>query len=343
VIQEAPNAPPSASKAALPGLLLCLILAGFSIFLADLPLFRDTLHLGALLLVILLGMLWKSLLPLPDGTDPGIRLAQRPILRLAVAGLGFRLSFQEVARIGGPAMLVILVSTIAALGFGLWIARLFRLDEKLGILLAVGTSICGASAIVAADSVVQGQRRDVAVSLASITFLGTLGIVLYPLLARLLGLPEFLYGVWAGASLHEMAQVVAAGYGVSEPAGDAATIVKLARITLLAPIVFFISWQLRRVHQTAGEAKVPLVPWFLVLFLVFAGVNSIGILAPSAVAVLQRIDLWLLAVGMAGVGLQTGFSDLRAAGPRTLAIGLAQWVFLAVLSLALCYVLLIPR
>jgi uncharacterized integral membrane protein (TIGR00698 family) len=319
----------------LPGLLLTAGLATAGFQIAGLPWVKDTLHLSALLLVILLGMAWKSLLPEPPAVLPGVRLAQRPVLRWAVAGLGFRLSLGELWKIGAPALVVVVAATAAALLFGWWVARRLGVPEKLGTLLGVGSAICGASAVVATDSVVQGERRDAAVALGVITLLGTLGIVLYPLLAHTLGIPEFVYGVWAGASLHEMAQVVAAGFGVSDEAARVATVVKLARISLLAPVVVYLGWSLRHRHLEAGAAKVAPVPWFLVLFVVFAGVNSTGVLPAGWLDLLRRADLWLLCVGMAGVGLQTGFSDLRAAGLRPVAAGALQWLFLAAVAYAL--------
>jgi uncharacterized integral membrane protein (TIGR00698 family) len=316
----------------LPGLLLVVVLATAGFWLAELPWIKQTLHLSALLLVILLGMAWKSLLPEPPALLPGIRLAQRPLLRWAVAGLGFRLSIPELWRIGGPALIVVVVSTAAALLVGWWVARRLGVSEKLGLLLGVGGAICGASAVVAADSVVQGERRDSALALGIITLLGTLGIVLYPLLGHALRMNEFIYGVWAGASLHEMAQVVAAGFGLSDEAARVATVVKLARICLLAPVVLYLGWSLRHHHQAAGKARVAPVPWFLVLFVLFAGLNSTGLLPAPWLDLLRRADLWLLCVGMAGVGLQTGFSDLRSAGLRPIAAGAIQWLFLATLS-----------
>jgi uncharacterized integral membrane protein (TIGR00698 family) len=257
------------------------------------------------------------------------------VLRWAVAGLGFRLSLLELWKIGAPALAVVTISTFAALWFGWWVARRLGIDEKLGILLGVGGAICGASAVVAADSVVQGERRDSALALGVITLLGTIGILIYPPLHRALGLGDFVYGVWDGASLHEMAQVVAAAFGVSEEAARVATVVKLTRIALLAPVVFYLAWSLRRRHRAVGRAHVAPVPWFLVLFVVFAGVNSSGLIPAKAADAIRRVDLWLLAVGMAGVGLQTGLSDLRAAGWKPVLAGTLQWIFLAALSLAL--------
>src|SRR5439155_4253604 len=327
-----------AVMAVLPGLAGCVALAAAALALAELPAIKGTLHLSALLLVILLGMAWKSIVHVPEALLPGIRMAQRPVLRWAVAGLGFRLSIGELFRIGAPALAVVTISTFAALGFGWWVARRLAVGEKLGLLLGVGGAICGASAVVAADSVVQGEKRDSALALGVITLLGTIGIVIYPLLHHPLGLSDFAYGVWDGASLHEMAQVVAAGFGVSEEAARVATVVKLARICLLAPVVLGLGAWLRR-HGGAGSAKVAPVPWFLVLFVIFAALNSSGWVPASWLEMLRRGDLWLLSIGMAGVGLQTGFADLRAAGLRPVAAGVLQWLFLSALSLALARLL----
>jgi uncharacterized integral membrane protein (TIGR00698 family) len=316
---------------------LCALLATAGFVLADLPWVKNTTHVSALLLVILLGIAWKSVAPVPAALLPGIRVAQRPVLRWAVAGLGFRLSLSELWRIGAPALVVVTVSTFATLAFGWWIARRLGVGERLGLLLGVGSAICGASAVVAADSVVQGEKQDAPVAMGVITLLGTIGIVLYPLLAHGLAMRPFLYGVWDGASLHEMAQVVAAGFGVSEEAARVATVVKLARIALLAPVVLYLGWSLRHAHRTAGRAQVAAVPWFLVLFLGCAVVNSLGWIPAGPLDLVRRADLWLLCVGMAGVGLQTGFSDLRAAGLRPVAAGVAQWIFLSALAYALAY------
>jgi uncharacterized integral membrane protein (TIGR00698 family) len=323
------------TRATLPGLVVCTAIAGVAFALAGLPAIRDGLHLSPLLLVILLGMLWRSAWKVPLWAGEGIRAAQRPILRWAVAGLGFRLSLVELGRIGAPALAVVVVSTAIALFAGVWIARRLGVAEKLALLLGVGGAVCGASAVVAADTVVRGDRRDAPLALGVITLLGTVGILVYPPLGRAAGMSDRLYGVWDGASLHEMAQVVAAGFGMSDEAARVATVVKLARICLLAPIVLGLGMWLRRRAREVGEAHVSVVPWFLVAFLAFAALNSSGALGEPVLDALRRADLWLLCIGMAGVGLQTGFRDLREAGWRPVAAGAAQWLVLAAVSYAL--------
>jgi uncharacterized integral membrane protein (TIGR00698 family) len=322
---------------ALPGLLVATLLAGAAMWLAETPPLKQGLHVSALLVVVVLGMLWKSFAPIPAAALPGIRVAQRPVLRWAVAGLGFRLSLPELWKIGAPALGVVLISTFSALVFGWWVARRLGLERRLAVLIGVGGAICGASAIVAADSVVQAEEKDAALAVGIITLFGTIGILIYPLIGRALHLSDFFYGVWDGASLHEMAQVVAAGFGVSEEAARVATVVKLARICLLAPVVFYLAWETRRRVGTAGAAKVSPVPWFLVLFVAFATLNSSGLIAAPTLEILRRADLWLLCVGMAGVGLQTGFGDLKDAGIRPIAAGALQWMMLSTLAYGLAW------
>src|SRR5262249_41004365 len=158
-------APAAGPPSIFPGLVVSALLATTAFLLADQPLMKDTLHVSALLLVILVGMGLRSIMPVPGWAEPGVRVAQRPILRWAVAGLGFRLSLGEILKIGGPALVVVITSTFAALGLGWWVGRRLGLSDKLATLLAVGGSICGASAVVAADSVVQADKRDSALAL----------------------------------------------------------------------------------------------------------------------------------------------------------------------------------
>ncbi|MBS1713887.1 MAG: putative sulfate exporter family transporter [Armatimonadetes bacterium] len=329
----------------LPGLGLCTLLALASVAVSESPWAKQNLRFSPLLIVILLGIVIASLTRLPAALDDGIKVAQKPVLRWAVAGLGFKLSLMEILRIGGPALFVVLVSTVAALAAGWWIGVRMGLNEKLAILLGVGTSVCGASAVVAADTVVQAEGEDAAVSLGVITLWGTVGIFVLPLIASTLHLHEFRYGVFAGASLQEMAQVVAAAQGYSDGSAEVATVVKLARICLLAPIVLYLAAWFKRNRGASGEAQVAPVPWFLVAFLVFATVNSFAVnlgIPKNVIDALVRADVVLLSIGMAGVGLKTGFRELKKAGWKPVLLGLYQWLFLSAVAFALSSVLSAP-
>ena len=330
----------------IPGVLVATALAAVALELAALPLFHDQLHFGALLLVILIGMLWRMVLPVPQWAIPGIEMAKKPILRWAVAGLGLRLTISEILAIGAPALIIVSISTLVALVAGWWLAKRFGLHRDLGSLLGVGGAICGASAIVAADTVVQARKQDSAMAIGVITLLGTIGILLFPELGWLFQLSDFDFGVWAGASLQETAQVVAAGDSYSPESKEVATVVKLVRICWLAPIVFYLGREVtKRAHAESDSAtrkKVPLVPWFLVMFVVFAVISSLEILPESgamSLASAKTAVKWLMCIGMAGVGLQTNLLDLARTGLRPVMVGAMQWVVLGGTALALIFLL----
>jgi uncharacterized integral membrane protein (TIGR00698 family) len=335
MISLVPRAAEVRTHSVVPGLALCVGLGSLAFAAGDVGWVVDTVHAGPLLLVLLVGMAWQAAAGLPGGCAVGVNVAKKPILRWAVAGLGFRLSVGDVWRVSGPALAVLVVSTAAAVWVGLRLARRAGVSEKLGMLLSVGGAVCGASAVVATDTVVQAKENEAAYAVGVITIVGTVGTILYPLAHHLLGLSERLYSLWDGASLPEMAQVVAAGDSVSAAAAEHATVVKLVRICLLAPIVFSIACTLRAQRRAAGDPRVPLVPWFLIAFAGCVALTSTGWLDAGLLAWLQRADLWLLCVGMAGVGLHTNLRTLRAAGPRPLLVGAMQWLFLAALSLGL--------
>ncbi len=316
---------------------MCVALALIADGLSRLPLFKDQLRMSGLLLVILLGIVVASVIRIPESWIPGLKIAQKPVLRWAVAGLGFRLTLQEIGRIGGSGLIIVVICVAAAFAVGYAFCRMVGLNRNIGLLLATGGSICGASAIVAADSVVEAEGSDVAVSLGIITLWGTVGIFLFPWLGELLSYGNATYGMLCGVTLHETAQVVAAASSMSPAAVDAATVVKLVRICMLAPIVFGIGWFIRRTTQAEAKAKVPLVPWFLVMFCVFSAVVSIG--GPSVTQFtkiyVQPVVAILLAVGMAGVGLQTDVRDIWKSGWRAVTAGLVQWIVLVVLAIGL--------
>lgn len=341
-MDESPPAPRAAILSLAPGLGICLVLATASMLAAESSFVKDRLHLGALLLVILFGMACRTIIRLPESLRSGIDMAQKPLLRLAVAGLGFKLSIAELAKVGWPALVVVVGTTAVALFGCRALGRRFGLDAKFADLLAFGGGICGASAIVAADSVLESKRSEVACSLGIITLLGTIGIIVYPMVGRALSLSDFAYSVWNGASLHEMAQVVAAGQGFSDDAAQWSTVVKLARITLLAPAVFLVAFEVRRMQSRELKIRTPIVPWFLALFLAFVVLNSfIDLGKPLLDLINGKIVLFLLCVGMAGVGLNSGFQDIRAHGWRPIAVSSLQWIVLSALTLVLA--MSIPR
>ncbi|MDX6596421.1 MAG: hypothetical protein QOE87_308 [Gaiellales bacterium] len=286
---------------------------------------------SALIWALALGALIANSGLMRPSFDPGIRLASRRILRFGVALLGIRLSLGTVGDLGLRTIVVIVGSLVVTFVATLVMGRILGVSGPLTLLIATGTGICGASAIVAMESVSEASREEAAFALATITALGTVAMVGLPFLRTPLGLDMTDYGIWAGASVQEVAQVVGATAGVSAVALKIGTLVKLARVALLAPLVFGFA-----VSRGRGRpAGTPLVPLFVIGFLALAAVRSTDILSARVVADLTRIDVLLLAAGMAGLGLGLELSRLRGLGVRPLLLGFASWMVIALVSLAL--------
>ena len=251
---------------------------------------------SALIWALALGAVIANSGLLRPSLAPGIRFASRHVLRIGVALLGIRLSLGTVGDLGLRTIVVILGSIAVTFAATLLMGRLLGVSEPLTLLIATGTGICGASAIVAMESVSEATREEAAFALATVTALGTVAMVGLPFLRTPLGLDMTDYGIWSGASVHEVAQVVGATAGVSAVALKIGTLVKLARVALLAPLVFGFA-----VSRGRGRpAGTPLVPLFVIGFLVLAAVRTTGVLSSRVVADLTRIDVLLLAAGMAG-------------------------------------------
>lgn len=286
---------------------------------------------SALIWALALGAVIANSGLLRPSMAPGIRVSSRRILRIGVALLGIRLSLGTVGDLGLRTIVVIIGSLVVTFAATLAIGRLLGVSKPLTLLIATGTSICGASAIVAMESVSEANREEAAFALATVTALGTVAMVGLPFLRTPIGLNMTDYGIWSGASVHEVAQVVGATAGTSAVALKIGTLVKLARVALLAPLVFGFA-----VSRGRGRpAGTPFVPLFVIGFLTLAAVRTTGVLPSRIVADLTRIDVLVLAAGMAGLGLGLELSRLRGLGHRPLLLGLASWFVIAVVSLAL--------
>ena len=286
---------------------------------------------SALIWSLAIGALIANIGLVRPSFEPGIRTASRRVLRIGVALLGIRLSLGTVGDLGLRTIAVILGSLVVTFVVTLLLGRVLGVSGPLTLLIATGTGICGASAIVAMETVSEANREEAAFALATITALGTVAMVCLPFLRTPLGLDMTDYGIWSGASVQEVAQVVGATAGVSAVALKIGTLVKLARVALLAPLVFGYAVSRGR----SRPAGTPLVPGFVIGFLAMAAVRTTGILPDRVVLELTRIDVWLLAAGMAGLGLGLELARLRGLGMRPLLLGFASWFVIALVSLAL--------
>jgi uncharacterized integral membrane protein (TIGR00698 family) len=272
-----------------------------------------------------------------EACQPGIAFTSRFILRLGVALLGFKITMGDVIGLGwGPVLLV-----VAAVGLTILVsvpaARWFGFDPHFGVLSGGATAICGASAAMAISAALPAHPKKESATLFTVVGVSTLStavMLLYPPLVRLLGLDDSHAGIFIGASVHDVAQVVGAGYAVSIKAGDTATIVKLARVAMLLPVILSVGVFIRSAEHVPAKERPPLLPWFVVAFAILVVLNSILPVPQLARDAGNSLSRFSLIASIAALGIKSRFSDIAAAGWRPVLLMVLQTVFIAGVALA---------
>jgi uncharacterized integral membrane protein (TIGR00698 family) len=291
-----------------------------------------------MILAIVLGMVLHNSIGTPKLAKPGVMFSLRRVLRFAIILLGLQLTAEQVVEVGAGGIAVIAATLVCTFLFTTWLGRMIGVDRKLSELIAAGTSICGASAVIATNTVTDAHDEDVAYAVACVTVFGSIAMFVYPLLPGLLHLDAHAYGLWAGASIHEIAQVMAAAYQYGQQAGDAAAVAKLSRVAMLAPVVIILgilgARRMNSENRTRPAVKAPM-PWFVLGFIALVGVNSVITVPADAKVVIVSVTTFLLSMALAAMGLETDVAKLRAKGIRPLILGLAAFLFVATFSLGL--------
>nr|WP_245416922.1 YeiH family protein [Undibacter mobilis] len=317
----------------MPGLALTFAIAAAAFGLRLIP---GISVLSPMILAILIGIAFHNVVGTPARAKAGITFSLRRILRFAIILLGLQLTAAQVAEVGASGVALIVVTLVATFTFTKWFGALIGVDGKLSELIAAGTSICGASAVIATNTVTQGPDEDVAYAVACVTVFGSIAMFVYPLLPGLLHLTPHEYGLWSGASIHEIAQVVAAAYQDGEQAGYFGTIAKLSRVILLAPLVIALGViASRRMGANTSAGKAPPLPWFVFGFIALIIVNSAVTIPAAMKDIIVPATAFLLSVALAAMGLETDIAKLKRKGLRPLLLGLAASLFISALSLIL--------
>ncbi|MDR0225582.1 MAG: YeiH family protein [Burkholderiaceae bacterium] len=331
----------------LPGLLLAGSLAAIATWLARQPLLTGS-GLSALTLAICLGLIvgntvYPRLAPACHG---GVGLAKQRLLRAGIVLYGLRLTFQDMGQVGLAGVLVDALVLTSTFVLAQWLGRrVFGLDARTTVLIGAGSSICGAAAVLATEPVIKGRAEDVAVAVATVVVFGTVATFLYPALFHWnaahgwLDMSPAQYGLYVGSTVHEVAQVVAAGEAIAPEAADVAVISKMVRVMMLAPFLILLSMAVSRggrgSQADGGRPGRVTIPWFALGFVAMAGVNSLGVLPAAAVQAGVQLDNALLAIAMAALGLTTHVSAVRAAGTRPLLLAALLFAWLLAAGLLL--------
>ncbi|NUB45138.1 putative sulfate exporter family transporter [Fertoebacter nigrum] len=315
-------------QARLPGLAVAALVAVTAQFLSE--------HYGApaMLMAILLGIALHFLSE-EGKTVVGIEFAAKGVLRLGVGLLGVRISLEMFLGLGAETLALVLGALVATICFGLLAARGFGQSRAFGFLTGGAVAICGASAAMAIAAVLprhDKSERDLVFTVVGVTVLSTMAMIVYPILAGRLGLDAQATGIFFGGTIHDVAQVVGAGFSVSEETGEFATLVKLIRVTALAPVVLIAALLIRA--QGAGTGpRPPLVPGFVLAFLALAALNSLGLIPAPVIEFANGVSRWALLTAIAAVGMKTSIPGLLKVGGPAISLLVVETVFLALLVL----------
>lgn len=321
-------------KAIIPGVLLTLILSGITYFIQSQP-GMETVSISAI--AIALGIALSNIAKLPNLFQPGIKFSSKKILKLAIIILGFKLNFNDAIKIGNLGVGITFVTISATFLFTYWLGSRLGLNKRLIQLIAAGTSICGTSAVVATNAVIQASDEETAYSVTTVTLFSILAMLLYPFMGMALHLSTTEFGFWCGFSIQQTAHVIAASLQYDMMSADLATISKLSRVIYLVPVVILLGTFSARSSRTKGESLLSqiTIPWFVLLFLVMSLINTYLPVAPSLKQALIQVDGFLFVIAMAAMGLETKFKAIATTGWKPFYLAGLAWIFISILSLLL--------
>lgn len=308
-----------------PGLVLVLTIAGAANFMAE--------HYGApvMLFALLIGIAFNFLAD-DLRCRPGIEFSSKALLRTGIMLLGARITLADISSIGLPAFVTVIGLIVLTIGFGLVCARLLNREWSFGLLTGGSVAICGASAALAIASVMPSNdkaQRDVLFTVVSVTTLSTVAMILYPMIFSFIGLSDRESGFLIGATIHDVAQVVGAGYSISTEAGDIATIVKLLRVATLPLVLLLIIASMASSSTGLSKARVPL---FVIGFAVVMLANSAGLFGPLVVTTAVSLSSWFLIIAISALGVKTNIKAMLDLGWRHVAVVVAETFFLLALA-----------
>lgn len=313
------------------GFLLVVMLALASEMLVHFS-FLEKMGINALIVAVIGGLMVGNLVSYPAHFTPGIQFAAKRILRLAIMLYGFRISFQEIISVGWRVSVLDIAIVSSTIFIGCWMGhKILKLDRGIAFLISAGSAICGAAAVLAIENVLQSEPYKAIVAIATVVIFSTLAMFLYPFLyqADLLGLTQYQFGIFAGASIHEVAQVVVAGERISSNTAEIAVIVKMIRVLLLIPVLLILTFVGKDKKNNLTFSSH--IPWFALGFLIVIGIHSLGFIPFPWVQQINKITILLLAIAMGAIGMETKFSRLKHMGMKGfyLASILFGWLFVS--------------
>lgn len=313
----------------LPGFIASAMVAAAASFLSE------HYHAPVMLFALLLG-LSMNFLSMEGACKPGVEFTAREVLRMGVALLGMRITFSQIAALGWHPVVLVLVAVVATILVAMLAARAMGFQTLFGLLTGGATAICGASAALALAASLPahaGKEKATLFTVIGVSALSTLAMIVYPMIVKALDLNAVQAGVFLGGTIHDVAQVVGAGYGMSQETGDTATVVKLMRVAMLLPVIVCAAMITRARGATDGGKRPPLLPWFAVGFIVLAAINSTGWVPTMVQQLANETSRWCLVISISALGMKTQLKELATVGIKPIVLMVGETIFLAVLVL----------
>ena len=263
-------------------------------------------------------------------TKSGVQYTSRSILRLGVALIGARIMLSDFTELGAGLIAIVIITTIAIILLGILLAKLLKAGSEQGLLISGASAICGASAALAISATMPNSKsleKNTLIAVVGITAIGTIAMITYPLIINILGINDYEAGILIGGAIHDVAQVVGAGYSVSEEAGDTAVIIKLIRVSMLVPILFVLALIFSH-KKTSSDTKTPLVPLFIMGFIVLVILNSLSIIPIELADILKTVSKWLLIMAITAVGMKTSFKEVMSLGWKPITLILIETIII---------------
>ena len=331
----------------LSGILFVAIFAAAATFIAGLGPVK-ALGLSPLVIGIVMGIFYANTLhnKMPQEWQSGITFSGKKILRFAIVIYGFRITFQQIAEVGLDGFLVSLIMLSSTLIIGSWLGfRVFGMDKDTSILTASGASVCGAAAVLATEPVLKAEEYKTAIAVSMVVLFGTISMFLYPVMYEtiikdavgFLHMDPRTFGIYVGGTIHEVAQVVAVPAsvpGAPTEMADAAVIVKMTRVIMIAPMLIvlglYLAWSAKREGGSRDEKTKLVIPWFAVYFIMVAGFNSFHLIPQNIVDIINEIDTFLLTMAMTALGMGTIFAKFKGLGLAPIYTAFSMFVWLVV-------------
>ncbi len=314
------------------GIILVAFIATVASFIAQIPAVKS-LAISPLVIGILLGIIFANTIrgKIPTSFFPGILFSAKTLLRIAIVFYGFRITFQQIASVGGDGLIVSITMVTLTMIIGTFIGiKLLKLDRDTSILIASGAAVCGAAAVLATEETLKSEPHKTAIAVGTVVLFGTISMFVYPIMFKsgVLDMDFTQFGLYVGGSIHEVAQVVAAGGSIDSVSSDTAIIVKMIRVMMIAPMLIVLSLFLSKfANKTDSKAKLT-IPWFAVLFIVVAGFNSLQLVPNQFVNYINMVDTFMLTMAMTALGMETHIAKFKQAGfkPVLLALIIFAWL-----------------